>query len=66
MNWMDWKERVLYTIAVLLIGTVIGAQWHMRDTRKKVATLENRIEYLESMKIDNAGDVVVTYSKEGE
>jgi len=59
MSWMDWIERILYTIAVILIGMVIGAQWSMRDTRIELNELRKKVVFLEKIKINDKGDIIV-------
>jgi len=59
MSWMDWIARILYTIAVILIGMVIGAQWSMRDTRIELNELRKKVVFLEKIKINDKGDIIV-------
>ena len=59
MSWMDWIKRILYTIAVILIGMVIGAQWSMRDTRIELNELRKKVVFLEKIKINDKGDIIV-------
>jgi len=59
MSWMDWIERILYIIAVILIGMVIGAQWSMRDTRIELNELRKKVVFLEKIKINDKGDIIV-------
>jgi len=56
---MKWIERILFTISVLLIGAVIGSQWALRDNRKELSELRDKVTFLERIQVNNNGDVII-------